>query len=170
MKRSLAAAGAAFALTLTGTTAAQAAAVPDFPDPKVFGTSFQRDPGHDFTKRVSSRKDGVLRGWITYVGAGHVEYEPIRWKNAEHVEGYFVGPPEGDATAYASPVAKNVVYLSAFGCGTARAGTTVSAKTGLGVKRCSRKALLADAKKHRMPGLITVHKGKIVKFREIYTP
>ncbi|GAT68687.1 hypothetical protein PS9374_04352 [Planomonospora sphaerica] len=170
MKRSLAAASAVFALALAGTTAAEAAAVPDFPNPKIFGTSFQRDPGHDFTKRISPRRDGVLRGWITHVGSRHVEYEPIKWKRAKYAEGYFVGPPEGDVTAYASPIAGDVVYLSAFGCGKARAGTTVSPKTGLGVKRCSRKALLANAKKSRMPGLITVYKGKIVKFQEIYTP
>ncbi|GAA3113806.1 hypothetical protein GCM10010466_01130 [Planomonospora alba] len=174
MKRSLMAAAAAFSVTLAAATAtasaAQAADVPDFPAPKVFGTSFQRDPGHDFTKRVHSRKDGVLRGWITHVSGSTAEYEPIKWKRAEYAEGYFVGPPEGDVTAYASPVARNVVYLSAHGCGRARTDTTVSPRTGLGTERCSRAALLRNAGKHRTPALITVYKGKIVKFQEIYTP
>ncbi|MFC4062160.1 hypothetical protein ACFOWE_27980 [Planomonospora corallina] len=178
MKRSLMAAAAAFSVTLSAAAAiatpapasAQAAAIPDFPAPKVFGTSFQRDPGHDFTKRIRSRKDGILRGWITHVSGSTAEYEPIRWKRAEHTGGHFVGPPEGDVTAYASPVAANVVYLSAHGCGRAGAEPTVSPRTGLGVERCSRAALLRNAKKHRTPALITVHKGKIVKFQEIYTP
>ncbi|MEV7009085.1 hypothetical protein [Streptosporangium sp. NPDC051022] len=171
MNRSLPAALAATVLSaaLIGATPAEAAAIPDFPVPKVFGTTFQSDPGHDFTKHISPRKDGVLRGWITHVARTEVEYKPIKWVKDKYSEGYFVGPAEGDVTAYASPVAANVVFLSAFGCSADLAGMTVD-KHGLGAKRCSRKVLLSRAKEFQRPSLITVYRGRIVKVQEIYTP
>ncbi|MFF5205532.1 hypothetical protein [Streptosporangium sp. NPDC000396] len=169
MKRSLVAAAAVFSVALGGAIPAEASAIPDFPVPKVFGTTFQADPDHDFTKRISPRKDGILRGWITHVSTGQVEYEPIKWMRDKHTEGYFVGPPEGHVSAYASPVAKGVVFLSAFGCSARTVGITVD-KRGLGAKRCSRKVLLARVKKVRRPSLITVYRGEIVKLQEIYTP
>ncbi|ACZ88604.1 hypothetical protein Sros_5869 [Streptosporangium roseum DSM 43021] len=168
MKRSLTAA-AVLSVALAGAVPADAAAIPGFPVPKIFGTAFQPDPGHDFTKRISSRKDGVLRGWITHVAPGQVEYEPIKWVKDKYSEGHFVGPADGDVAAYASPVAKNVVFLSALGCSATLAGFTVN-KQGLGSKRCSRTALLTRAKKYQRPSLITVYRGEIVKLQEIYTP
>ncbi|MFD0885828.1 hypothetical protein ACFQ08_14860 [Streptosporangium algeriense] len=169
MKRSLLAVAAVFSVALGGALPAEAAAIPNFPAPKIFGTTFQSDPGHDFTKRISPRKDGILRGWITHVSRFEVEYEPIKWVKDKHTEGYFVGPPEGHVTAYASPVAKNVVFLSAFGCSSKMSGITVG-KGGLGAKRCSRKVLLSRVKKSQRPSLITVYRGQIVKVQEIYTP
>ncbi|WP_262379273.1 hypothetical protein [Nonomuraea sp. PA05] len=169
--RGLIAAGAATAVMLTTGVAAEAAtAFPKYKAPKIFGTTFQADPGHDFTKRIHSRHNGILRGWITYVRGGVAEYEPIRWKKGTHTEGHFEGPPEGDARAYASPIAKDVIFLSAYGCKTAGTDLTVSRKTGLGAKRCSRGTLVKRHAKAGHPALITVHKGKIVQVQEIYTP
>jgi hypothetical protein len=170
--RTLLAGGAAAAVLMASGVAAQAdaSAFPSYKKPKVFGTSFQPDPGHDFTKHIHSRHDGILRGWITYVHGGAAEYEPIKWKKDTHTEGYFVGPPEGDVTAYASPIAKDVVFLSAYGCKTSMGDMTVSRSTGLGAKKCSRSVLI---KRHGHQGhaaLITVYKGKIVQVQEIYTP
>ncbi|MDP9867513.1 MULTISPECIES: hypothetical protein [Streptosporangium] len=169
MKRSLPTVAAVFALALAGAVPAEAATVPDFPVPKIFGTTFQADPGHDFTKRISPRKDGILRGWITHVSTGQVEYTPIKWVKDKYTEGHFVGPSEGHVAAYASPVAKKVVFLSAFGCSADLAGFTVN-RQGLGAKRCSRATLLARVKEYRRPSLITVYRGEIVKLQEIYTP
>ncbi|MFI7133195.1 hypothetical protein ACIBQ1_46490 [Nonomuraea sp. NPDC050153] len=157
-----AAAGAAGASSVSA-----AAAFPKFKAPKPFGTSFQADPKHDFTKGIHSRHDGVLRGWITEIRGDVAEYEPIKWKKGTETEGYFVAPPEGDVMAYASPVAKDVVYLSAFGCGKSEGDMTVNRKTGLGNKRCSRSVLM---KRDGKAALITVYKGKIVQVQEIYTP
>lgn len=170
MKRSLLAVAAALSVALGGAIPAEAAAIPNFPRPKVFGTTFQKDPGHDFTKRISPRKDGILRGWITHVSRYEVEYEPIKWVRDKYTEGYFVGPPEGHVSAYASPVAKNVVFLSAFGCSPTSGGPMTVDKVGLGAKRCPRKILLTRAKKFTRPSLITVYRGQIVKVQEIYTP
>ncbi|MBN6055588.1 hypothetical protein JYK22_26895 [Nonomuraea sp. RK-328] len=166
---------AAWAATATttgasGGAAAPARPIPAFKAPKIFGTSFQQDPGHDFAKRIHSRRDGILRGWITVIGGGVAEYEPIKWKKGTETEGYFVGPPEGDVMAYASPVAKDVVYLSAFGCKATMSQMTVSRSIGLGAKRCDRSVLLKRHKKNGQPSLITVYKGQIVKVQEIYTP
>ncbi|WP_433238247.1 hypothetical protein ACQPYK_30445 [Streptosporangium sp. CA-135522] len=169
MKRFLPAAVAAASVALAGAIPAEAAAIPDFPAPKIFGTTFQSDPGHDFTKHISPRKDGILRGWITHVASGQVEYKPIKWVKDKYTEGYFVGPAQGDVAAYASPVAKKVVFLSAFGCSGKPAGITVD-KQGLGDKRCSRKLMLSEVKRFRRPSLITVYRGEIVKLQEIYTP
>lgn len=162
--------------TSTGASTAPSAAVaarrpiPDFKAPKIFGTTFQADPKHDFTKGIRSRHDGILRGWITVVRGSVAEYEPIKWKKGTRTEGFFVGPPEGDVTAYASTVAKDVVYLSAFGCKATMSQMTVSRSTGLGDKRCSRSVLLKRHKKNGQASLITVYKGQIVKVQEIYTP
>lgn len=169
--RAILAAGAAAAVMLTSGVAAEAAtAFPKYKAPKTFGTTFQSDPGHDFTKHISSRHDGILRGWITYVRGGVAEYEPVKWKKDTKTEGWFVGPREGDVTAYASPVAKDVTFLSAYGCKSDMAGWTVSRSTGLGAKRCSRDTLIKRHHRKRMPALITVYKGKIVKVQEIFTP
>ncbi|MBF8194331.1 hypothetical protein ITP53_53475 [Nonomuraea sp. K274] len=178
--RSLLGGGAAVAVMLVSGVAAHAApastagpaatAAPEYKKPKIFGTTFQTDPGHDFTKGIHSRRDGVLRGWITYVGAGTAEYAPIRWKKGTHTEGRFVGQPEGSVTAFASPIAKNVVFLSAYGCKPSMGDMTVSRKTGLGNKKCSRAALIDRAERQRRPALITVHKSRIVQVQEIWTP
>ncbi|MCK2216415.1 hypothetical protein MF672_021800 [Actinomadura sp. ATCC 31491] len=183
--RTLLAGGVAAAALMASAVAAQAASVsgaasqetsaatsayPSFKAPKVFGTSFQPDPRHDFTKRIHSRHDGVLRGWITYVRGGVAEYEPIKWKRSKHTEGYFTGPPEGDAMAYASPIAKDVTFLSAYGCRQSAGSLTVSRNSGLGVKRCPSSVLVKRHGKQRQPSLITVYKGKIVKVQEIYVP
>ncbi|MEU7893009.1 hypothetical protein AB0B45_09085 [Nonomuraea sp. NPDC049152] len=171
--RNLAAGVAAVACSLVtvGGAAQAATAVPKFEPPKIFGTTFQADPGHDFTKGIHSRRDGILRGWITDVQSdGTAEYEPIKWKRDKYTEGFFVGPPEGDVMAYASPIAKKAVYLSAFGCGKRMSAMTVDRRTGLGNKSCSRSVLLKRVEQHQMPSLITVHKGQIVKVQEIFTP
>jgi hypothetical protein len=169
--RALVAGGAAAAVMLTSGVAAHAAtAYPDYKAPKTFGTSFQPDPKHDFTKGIHSRHDGILRGWITHVRGGVAEYEPIKWKKGTHTEGHFVGPPEGDATAYASPIAKDVLFLSAYGCKASMGDLTVSSKTGLGSKKCSRTTLIKRHGRTPVPALITVHKSRIIKVQEIYTP
>ncbi|GAA3161565.1 hypothetical protein [Nonomuraea roseoviolacea] len=165
-----AAASTAATTGASGGTPAPARPIPAFKAPKIFGTSFQPDPKHDFTKGIHSRHDGILRGQITLIRGAVAEYEPIKWKKDTHTEGYFVGPPEGDVTAYASPVAKDVVFLSAFGCKATMAQMTVSRSTGLGAKRCDRSALLKRHRKQGQPSLITVYKGEIVKVQEIYTP
>lgn len=141
-------------------------AAPEHRLPEIFGTTFQKDPEHDFSKRISSRHDGVLRGWVTHVRGGVAEYEPIRWKKGTHTEGRFVGPPEGDAMAYASRLSSRLVYLSALGCGKVGTGLTVD-RRGLGVKRCPRSLV---AKRLQRPAMITVHRGAVVKIQEIYTP
>ncbi|MEQ4717102.1 hypothetical protein [Nonomuraea sp. B19D2] len=173
-KRGLLAAGAAVAVVLSSGVAAQAAtvaaAVPDYKAPKIFGTTFQKDPKHDFTKGIHSRHNGILRGWITHIRGGVAEYEPIRWKKGTETEGLFVGPPKGDVTAYASPIAKDVVFLSAYGCKASMSDMTVNRNTGLGAKRCSRSVLIKRHGDQGHPSLITVYKGKIVKVQEIYTP
>lgn len=163
---------AACSLALTsGAAQAATGAVPKFEQPETFGTSFQADPGHDFTKGLHPRRDGILRGWITHVRKdGTAEYAPIKWKRDKYTEGYFVGPPEGDVTAYASPIAKKVVYLSAFGCSSRQSAMTVDRRTGLGSKSCSRSVLMKRSAKQQTPSLITVYKGQIVKVQEIYTP
>ncbi|MGV9379761.1 hypothetical protein ACWDRB_28335 [Nonomuraea sp. NPDC003707] len=180
--RGLLAAGAAVAVVLSsgvaahaahaasavvGASSGYAAAFPNFKAPKPFGTTLQSDPKHDFTKGIHSRHDGILRGRITLIRGDVAEYQPIKWKKGTETEGYFVGPPEGDVMAYASPVAKDVVYLSAFGCGKSEGGMTINRDTGLGDKRCSRSVLM---KREGKPALITVYKGKIVQVQEIWTP
>jgi hypothetical protein len=168
--RTLVAGGAAAAVVLSSGAAASAAAYPKYPAPKTFGTTLQTDPKHDFTKHISPRHDGILRGWITYVSGSTVEYAPVRWKKGTKTEGWFVGPPKNDAMAYSSRVAKKVVFLSAFGCKTYGGDLTLSGKTGLGAKRCSRTVLLKRHARNPRPSLITVYRGEIVKVQEIFTP
>ncbi|MFG3438712.1 hypothetical protein ACGF0J_15815 [Nonomuraea sp. NPDC047897] len=177
--RVLLAGGAAAALVLTSGAVVMSAsaavgaaapivvrAAPDDRAPKIFGTTFQADPGHDFTQRIRSRRDGILRGRVTHVRGGVAEYEPIRWKRGTRTEGRFVGPPEGDVMAYASRLSRGLVYLSALGCGKAGTDLTVD-RAGLGVKRCPRSIV---AERLRRPALITVRGGAVVKIQEIYTP
>ncbi|MEV4799798.1 hypothetical protein AB0K18_07255 [Nonomuraea sp. NPDC049421] len=169
--RGLLVAGAAAAVLLASGAPAQAApAIPKFKAPTTFGTSFQPDPKHDFTKGIHSRRNGILRGQIVAVRGGVAEYVPVKWKKSKHTEGYFAGPPEGDAMAYASRIAKDVVYLSALGCKASQAELTVSRNSSLGVKRCSRATLIKRHGKTPRPSLITVYKGQIVKVQEIFTP
>ncbi|MEV0621476.1 hypothetical protein AB0I81_49670 [Nonomuraea sp. NPDC050404] len=169
--RGLIAAGAAAAVMLSSGMAAEAATTfPKYKAPKVFGTTFQPDPGHDFTKGIHSRRNGILRGQITYVRGGVAEYEPIRWKKGKYTEGQFEGPPEGQVMAYASPIAKNVIFLSAYGCKSAGGDLTVGRTSGLGAKRCSKATLIKRHGRVGHPALITVHKGQIVQVQEIYTP
>ncbi|MEO3870886.1 hypothetical protein ABGB18_18910 [Nonomuraea sp. B12E4] len=168
--RTLLAAGAAAAVLGASGAGAQAAVAPKDKAPAPFGTSFQPDPGHDFTRGIHSRHDGVLRGWITYVGDGVAEYEPVKWQKGTRAEGRFVGLPEGDSMAYASPIAGHVAFLSAYGCGTSPSGMTVGRKTGLGDRKCSRSVLIKRHAGHRMPSLITVRKGHITRVQEIWTP
>jgi hypothetical protein len=157
------------ATLVTGAVAADAATIPKFKQPKVFGTSFQTDPHHDFTKRISTRHDGILRGWVTHYKAGVAEYTPIKWvkDKSGHTEGWFTGPPEGDVTAYASPVSAKLAYYGATGCKDTE--KTVD-RQGVGDKRCSSKVVISRLKAGQHPGLITVYKGKIVKFQEIFIP
>ncbi|MEU4226574.1 hypothetical protein AB0F17_19940 [Nonomuraea sp. NPDC026600] len=170
--RTLLAGAAAAAVVLTAGTAANAATtdVPKFKAPKAFGTTFQTDPKHDFTKHISSRHDGILRGLITHLSGSTAEYTPVKWKKGTVTEGQFVTPPEGDVMAYSSPIAKNVVFLSAFGCKVAEGELTIGKKDALGVKSCSRSILIKRHKRAAHPSLITVYKGEIVKVQEIYTP
>ncbi|MEU7857235.1 hypothetical protein [Nonomuraea sp. NPDC049141] len=170
--RTLLAGAAAAAVVLTAGTAANAATtdIPTFKAPKTFGTTFQPDPKHDFTKHISSRHDGILRGLITHLSGSTAEYTPVKWKKGTVTEGQFVTPPEGDAMAYSSRIAKNVVFLSAFGCKVAEGDLTVGKKDALGAKSCSRSILIKRHKRAAHPSLITVYKGEIVKVQEIYTP
>jgi len=162
---------ASVALLTTG-AAADAAAKP--PTPKPYGTSFQKDPEHDFTKGISPRHDGVLRGWVTSYHAKDrtAEYEPIKWvKGGNGEPGRFVGPPEYDVLAYQSRVSPTAVLYSARNCGAANAANKVTVdRHGLGTKRCGRKALLAHLKAERIPALITIRGGRIVRIQEIHVP
>ncbi|WP_406674643.1 hypothetical protein WBK31_09340 [Nonomuraea sp. N2-4H] len=169
--RGLVALGAATAVMLASGAPAEAAPkIPKFKAPKIFGTTFQSDPKHDFTKGIHSRRNGILRGRITHIRGNVAEYEPVKWKPAKHTEGYFVGPPEGNVMAYASPIAKDVIYLSAFGCKSSMGELTTTRNSSLGSKRCSRSTLIKRHRRTPIPSLITVYKGKIVKVQEIFTP
>jgi hypothetical protein len=168
--RSLFAGGVAAVVVLSSGMAANAAGYPNYKAPTTFGTTLQADPGHDFTKRISPRRNGILRGWITQVSGSTVEYEPIRWKKGAQTEGRFVGPSETDAMAYSSSVAKNVIFLSASGCKVSGGDLTLSRSTSLGAKSCSRSVLLKRHGRSGPPSLITVYRGEIVKVQEIFTP
>ncbi|WP_240197544.1 hypothetical protein [Nonomuraea lactucae] len=146
---------------------ASTAAYPKYKAPKTFGTSFQPDPTHDFTKGIHTRHNGILRGWITHLRGGVAEYEPIKFKTGTRTEGHFVGPREGDVMAYASRLSPRLTYLSATGCKPAGTVLTTDRKSSVGVKRCPRSIL---AKRLERPALITVHGGQIVKVQEIFTP
>ncbi|WP_203984326.1 hypothetical protein [Sphaerisporangium rufum] len=167
--RGMAVVAVAAATVAGGTVPAGAAAVPKFKEPAIFGTSFQADPHHDFTRGISSRHDGILRGWVTHYRAGVAEYTPIKWvkDRSGNTEGWFTGPKQGDVMAYASRVSPKLAYYSALACTGSK--LTVD-RRGLGARRCSAKAATALLKRGHRPGLITVYRGKIVKFQEIYTP
>ncbi|GII93889.1 hypothetical protein [Sinosporangium siamense] len=165
---SAAAATMSFAVLAGGLApAAGAASLPAYPEPAPYGRTFQTDPGHDFTKGLKPRKNGVLRGWISHYSGGLAEYQPVRYARGKHVD-RFVGPREGDVTGYAAPIASNVIFLSAYGCKPG-SGTTMD-KRGVGTKRCSRTELLRRIKTgQKQPSLIWTVKGKIVKVAEIFT-
>ncbi|GAA1020538.1 hypothetical protein Aple_078480 [Acrocarpospora pleiomorpha] len=129
--------------------------------PKIKGAKFQFDPGHDFTKRISPSADGILRGrFVTMQDGDTAEYVPVRWDG-----GTFVGPKEGDVTAYAAPLAPGVVYLSATGC--TGNDQTINGD-GLGTERCTRARLAEHAREGRLTALITVANGQVTKVVEIY--
>jgi hypothetical protein len=166
------AAGTAVAagLIALSATSASAATVPHFKMPKVYGTTFQADPKHDFTKHISPRHDGILRGWVTFYHGGVAEYEPIRWVPGKaDQDGFFAGPAEGDVRAYASKVSPKAVLYSVSNCNPAGTKLTIDNR-GLGTKACSRKALLAHLKTGHVASMITVYHGRIVKIQEISTP
>ncbi|MBO3752382.1 hypothetical protein J5X84_40530 [Streptosporangiaceae bacterium NEAU-GS5] len=158
--RSAGLAALAAGLVLAATAPAEAAAIPKYKAPAPYGKTFQADPAHDFTT-PSSRHNGILRGWITSYKSGIATYTPIKWRESADF-GEFVGT---NKMKYASPISSKVAYYSAFGCG--RSGTTVNKKF-LGIKRCTRKDLLAYLKLDKHPALITVYKGQIIRLQEIY--
>ncbi|MEZ0071038.1 hypothetical protein [Planotetraspora sp. GP83] len=138
--------------------------------PPVFGEIFQSDPGHDFTKGISPSRDGVLRGRIrTMQDANVAEYVPIKWvkETGGSTNGHFEGPPEGDAMAFAAPIAKSVVFLSAVGCD---GNDQTINNSYVGTQRCPRAKLVTRAAKGDVRALITVKSGQIVKVVEIYAP
>ncbi len=137
--------------------------------PAVFGEVFQSDPGHDFTKGISPSRDGVLRGEMRAMNDANVaEYVPVRWvpEYGGSTSGRFEGPPEGDVTAFAAPIAQNVVFLSAVGCD--GKDQTINSSY-VGTQRCSRDRLISRADKGGLYALITVKNRQIVKVVEIYT-
>jgi hypothetical protein len=162
---------ASLSLLVAGGAPASAAAAPHFKAPKVYGTQFQTDPHHDFTKGLSPRHDGILRGWVVYYHQGGVvEYKPIKWvRGRSGKDGHFTGPSEYDVTAYASRVSGKAVLYGATGCKTSGGRPTVD-RRGLGTRLCSSKALLAHLKAGKIPALITVYHGLIVKIQEIGIP
>jgi hypothetical protein len=160
---------ASVTLLATG-AAADAASRPPVPDP--YGTAFQKDPGHDFAKGISPRRDGVLRGRVTHYDARTrtAEYEPIKWvKGRDGGPGRFAGPPEYDATAYRSRVSPAAVLYSARNCDSKKRKATVD-RRGLGTRRCGGRALITHLKAGERPALITIRGGRIVRIQEIHVP
>jgi hypothetical protein len=156
----------AAALALLATPAG-AASIPHYKLPKVYGTTFQADPKHDFTKHISPRHDGILRGWVVFYHGGVAEYQPIKWVPGKPGnDGFFAGPPEGDVTAYASRVSAKAVLYSVSNCHPGGSKVTID-KRGLGTKACSHKALLKHLKTGHVSAMITVYHGQIVKIQEI---
>ncbi len=136
--------------------------------PAPFGGTIQSDPGHDFTKGLSPSRDGVVRGQLVAMHDENVaEYRPVKFvkEYGGSTSGHFEGPPEGDVTAFAAPIAKNVVFLSAVGCD--GKDQTIDSKY-LGTQRCSRDKLVLRADAGDLRALITVQGGQIVKVTEIY--
>ncbi|MBP2703687.1 hypothetical protein JOL79_07715 [Microbispora sp. RL4-1S] len=137
-------------------------------NPPVFGGVFQSDPGHDFTKGISPSRDGVVRAQLrTMTDANVVEYVPVKWVKevGGSTAGHFEGPPEGDGLAFAAPIAKGVVFLSAVGCD--GKDQTINSSY-VGTQRCSRDKLISRADKGDMYALVTVQGRQIVKVVEIY--
>ncbi|WP_182905505.1 hypothetical protein [Microbispora sp. H13382] len=157
--------------TASATTAApRKPAGPPITDktPAPFGGTLQSDPGHDFTKGLSPSRDGVVRGQLVAMHDENVaEYRPIKYvkEYGGSTTGHFEGPPEGDVTAFAAPLAKDVVFLSAVGCD--GKDQTIDGRY-LGTQRCSRDKLVLRADKGDLRALITVDGGQIVKVTEIY--
>ncbi len=138
--------------------------------PPIFGTVFQSDPGHDFTRGISPSRDGIVRGELRTMQAEDVvEYVPVKWVKDTNgkTAGHYEGPPEGDAMAWAAPIAKNVVFLSAYGCD--GKDQTINGD-GVGTERCSRDKLISRADDGGLFALITVKGSQIVKVVQIYTP
>ncbi|WP_182880678.1 hypothetical protein [Microbispora sp. H10949] len=138
--------------------------------PDVFGETFQSDPGHDFTKGLSPSRDGVLRAQLVTMQDENVaEYRPIRFvpEVGGSTNGHFEGPPEGDVMAFAAPLAKGVVFLSAVGC--KGDDQTINSRY-VGTQRCPRDKLILRADAGDLRALITVQRGQIVKVVEIYAP
>ncbi|WP_432922081.1 hypothetical protein ACQPZZ_23660 [Microbispora sp. CA-135349] len=136
--------------------------------PAPFGGTLQSDPGHDFTKGLSPSRDGVVRGQLVAMHDENVaEYRPVKFvkEYGGSASGRFEGPPEGDLTAFAAPIANNVVFLSAVGCD--GKDQTIDGRY-LGTERCSRDKLILRADAGDLRALITVQGGQIVKVTEIY--
>jgi len=132
-------------------------------NPPIFGTQFQADPGHDFTRGISPSRDGVVRAELrTMQDANVVEYVPVKW-----VKDHFEAPPEGDAVAYAAPISSSVDFRSAIGCGRTE-DQTINVDY-LGTEHCSRDRLISRAVKGRLYALVTIKSGRVQKVVEIYT-
>lgn len=138
--------------------------------PPIFGTVFQSDPGHDFTRGISPSRDGIVRGELRTMQAADVaEYVPVKWVKdvSGATAGHFEGPQEGDVMAFAAPFAKKVDFRSAVGCD----GKDVTINgDGVGTERCSRDTLISRSDKGGLFALITVKAGQIIKVVQIYTP
>ncbi|MEV5407892.1 hypothetical protein AB0K60_03495 [Thermopolyspora sp. NPDC052614] len=143
---------------------ADSASRPRFPMPEPYGTTFQKDPQHDFSKRIRPRHDGILRGWVyAYDAKEHTaEYAPIKWVKRTKA---FVAPGEYDVMRYSSRVSPKAVLYSARDCDSTK--VTVDSR-GLGTKKCGKSALLAHLRAGERPAMITVYRGEIVKIQEIY--
>ncbi|WP_157529912.1 hypothetical protein [Microtetraspora niveoalba] len=138
-------------------------------NPPVFGEQFQSDPGHDFTKGISPSRDGVIRAELrTMQDANVAEYVPIKFvKDPSSGQGRFEGPAKGDAMAFAAPIAKNAVFLSAVGCD--GKDQTINNQY-VGTQSCSRDTLISRAVKGGLYALVTVKNHQIAKVVEIYAP
>jgi hypothetical protein len=167
---SAATAVASLSLVVAAGAPAVASAVPEFKMPKVYGTTFQADPKHDFTKGIKPRHDGILRGWVIHYADGVAEYQPIKWVSGKHGDdGRFVGPKEGVVMNYASKISNGAVLYSKSGCKPVGQAVTVD-RRGLGTKRCSRTVLTTHLKTGKVPAMITVYHGQIIKIHEINHP
>ncbi|GIH71580.1 hypothetical protein [Sphaerimonospora thailandensis] len=136
--------------------------------PPIHGEVIQSDPGHDFTKGIGPSRDGIVRGEMRAMQDANVaEYVPVRFvrEYGGSTTGHFEGPPEGDVTAFAAPIAKDVVFLSAAGCD--GKDQTIDGNY-LGTQRCSRDRLVSLTDKGGLYALITVKNRQIVKVVQIY--
>jgi hypothetical protein len=165
---SAAAVTASLTVALANGAAAEATAIPEFKMPKIFGTRFQSDPKHNFN-RLTSRHDGILRGWVIRYSKGRAVYVPIKWVRDKYSEGYFVEPPKG-RMRYMSRVAPNAKLYSVLNCNKPGDGRPTVDRRGLGNRLCSRKVRDAYLRQGRIPSMITIYRGRIVKIQEIYRP